>query len=120
MTVEASIATLLQTQADIQAIYNLEFQPWIVKTAAYTATNKNRILADTTVAAFTITLPATPVQGWSVTIADAGGTFDLRALTVAGNGANIMGSAASVALVVKNVATTFVYHNPTRGWVIGK
>lgn len=91
---------------------------WLVKTAAYTAVSKDRILANTSAGAFTITLPASPVAGQEVTISDAGGAFGTYNLTIARNGSNIIGQAQDLALDVSNQTVSLAYYNATRGWVI--
>jgi hypothetical protein len=49
-----------------------------VKTANYTAADKEGILADTSGGAFTVTLPATPATGAQVIVADPTGDWDYR------------------------------------------
>jgi hypothetical protein len=71
---------------------------YIVKTANYTAVAGDKIAADTTGGAFTVTLPATPADGDSVEIIPARGTFATNNLTVARNGENIDGAAANLIL----------------------
>ncbi len=50
----------------------------------------NSYLAGTSASAFTITLPASPIQGDVVTFADAKGTWATNNLTIARNGKNIL------------------------------
>lgn len=92
---------------------------WNVVTSAYTAVNGDRILADTSSAAFTITLPASPSVGQQVTITDAGRSFSTNNLTVNGNGSKILGVAQNLILDVAYQCTTLVYYNSTHGWVFG-
>lgn len=66
---------------------------WQVKTGAYTAVNLDRILADTSGAAFSVTLPATPTTGAEVRFADPGASWATNNLTINGNGNNIDGAA---------------------------
>jgi hypothetical protein len=98
---------------------------YIEKTSAYTAFAGDNILADTSAAAFTITLPAAPVQGDEVTIIDSEGTFGnaSRALTVEPGSKRIMGNTAGDEMVVStsNAAFTLVYSdvdatNSDHGW----
>lgn len=66
---------------------------WLHKDAAYTAQPRERILADTSGAAWTLTLPASPSTGDMVEVQDAAGTWADENLTVDGNGTDIEGAA---------------------------
>src|SRR4051812_46686509 len=55
-------------------------EDFIVKTSAYTASTGDRIAANTTSAAFTITLPASPTAGNRVQIADSHTQFSTHNL----------------------------------------
>jgi hypothetical protein len=74
--------------------------------------------ADTTSAAFTITLPATPAAGAVIGIADYANTFATNNLTVGRNGSNIGGSAINAVLSTNGVSVTFVYVDATQGWIV--
>jgi hypothetical protein len=74
--------------------------------------------ADTTSAAFTITLPATPAAGAVIGIADYANTFATNNLTVGRNGSNIGGVAENATLKVNGVSVTFVYVDATQGWIV--
>ena len=74
--------------------------------------------ADTTSAAFTITLPATPAAGAVVGIADYANTFATNNLTVGRNGSNIGGVAADGKLSTNGLSVTFVYVDATQGWIV--
>jgi hypothetical protein len=62
-----------------------------VKTANYTAADKEGILADTSGGAFTVTLPATPATGAQVIVADPTGDWDTNNLTIGRNGRDDLG-----------------------------
>jgi len=66
---------------------------WSTKTAAYAAIKGDRLLANTSAGAFTITLPSTPSSGDEVWFADPGANWATNNLTVDGNGNNIDGAA---------------------------
>jgi hypothetical protein len=85
---------------------------WSIKTANYTATSGEGIIANTSAGSFIITLPATPVLGSYVTIAD-GADWSINNLTVARNGSTIEGSAADFILDVQQVSVDFVYDGST-------
>jgi hypothetical protein len=74
--------------------------------------------ADTTSAAFTITLPSSPSAGAVVGIADYANTFATNNLTVDRNGSNIGGDAENATLFTNGVSVTFVYVDATQGWIV--
>jgi hypothetical protein len=74
--------------------------------------------ADTTSAAFTITLPSSPSAGAVVGIADYANTFATNNVTVDRNGSNIGGVAENSILAVNGVSVTFVYVDATQGWIV--
>lgn len=83
------------------------------KTTTYTAVSGDNILADTSSASWTLTLPATPTTGNTVQVMDSLGTFGQYPLTVARNGSTIMSAAENMTLDVNGAATTFVYNGTT-------
>ena len=82
-----------------------------VVSTALTAVNGNRYFADTTSAAFTITLPATPSDGTRLIIHDVTGNFATNNLTVDRNGETILGLAENLILDVNNGTTELIYIN---------
>jgi hypothetical protein len=74
--------------------------------------------ADTTSAAFTITLPSSPSAGAVIGIADYANTFATNNLTVDRNGSNIGGVANNADLSTNGVSITFVYVDATQGWIV--
>jgi hypothetical protein len=74
--------------------------------------------ADTTSAAFTITLPSSPAAGAVVGIADYANTFATNNLTVGRNSSNIGGVADDAVLSTNGVSITFVYVDATQGWIV--
>lgn len=70
------------------------FSP-VYKTGAYTAASGEWVNANTTSAAFTVTLPASPAVGAMVRITDAAKTFATNNLTVGRNSQTIDGVAAN-------------------------
>jgi hypothetical protein len=87
-------------------------------TTGFTAVSGVGYFADTTSAAFTITLPATPAAGAVVGIADYANTFATNNVTVARNGSNIGGNASNATLLTNGVSVTFVYVDATQGWIV--
>ena len=90
---------------------------WTRKTGAYTAVSGDKIIADTTGGAFTITLPASPTEGNSVVIGD-GGDWSTNNLTVARNGSNIEGVADDLTLDLGGITVEIVYEDATDGWQV--
>jgi hypothetical protein len=89
-----------------------------VKTANYTAAVGDKVAADTTSAAWTLTLPATPSNGDTVTVLDYAGTFDTNNLTIARNGSNIESLAENMICEVEDAAFTLVFVGSTVGWKV--
>jgi len=92
---------------------------WVaVKTAGFTAVAGEGYFCDTTLTAFTMTLPAGTL-GDEISFIDYAGTFDTYALTIAPNGAEkIQGTAASLTVSVERAANTLVYTDGTQGWLL--
>jgi len=85
-TLANSVANGSVTPAGLSA--SVGANAWLIKTSAYTALAGDRISADTTSGAFTITLPTSPASGTIVTIGDGGNNWTTNALTVRPGGAN--------------------------------
>lgn len=107
-------AAMWQVIADIGGTSGI--QNFITKTTTYTAINRDRILADTSGGAFTITLPASPSVGNAVEFYDPKDTWDTLNLTVARNGSLIHGAAANLVLDVEGDRVLLVYTGSSQGW----
>ena len=88
----------------------------ILKGASYTAVVGEFITA--TAAGITITLPATPTAGDTVTIKDGTGAAATSTFTVARNGSNIAGSATDLIFDKNYAEITMTYINGTIGWSV--
>ena len=86
------------------------------KTTGFTAVSGNGYFCDTTSAAFTVTLPATPAAGDIVAIADYNGTAITNNITVGRNSSDINGSATDLTINANYSAVTLVYVDATSGW----
>jgi hypothetical protein len=86
---------------------------FIAKTANYTASSGQGILADTSGGAFTVTLPASPSTGDQVVVADSGNSFATNRLTVARNSSTIADSAEDLVLDINDVLVDFIYDGST-------
>ena len=90
---------------------------WVVKSAAYTAANGDRILTNTTLGGFIITLPLAPSVGDQVNIKDFAGTCGANNVTVARNGQNIRGSAENLLLDYAYAEVELVFTGASEGWI---
>lgn len=78
--------------ADLQTRLAILERPWTIKTGAYAAISGDRLLADTSAAAFTLTLPASG----TVEVQDRAGTWPTKNLTINPGGGSIRGCAGSL------------------------
>jgi hypothetical protein len=85
---------------------------WSRKTSNYTAVSGDRIIADTSGGAFTVTLPAAPTTGDFVSITD-GANFENNNLTVARNSSTIEGVSDDVFLDIAGTTFDFIYDGTT-------
>ena len=89
---------------------------WTAKTANYTAVAGDRVLADTSGGAWTLTLPASPAVGDEIHILDAAASFDNNNLTVARNSLKIQALTADLTLTTESTGIGLVYMSSTYGW----
>lgn len=87
-----------------------------VQATGFSATAGNIYPCNTTSAAFTVTLPASPNVGDQISVFDYAGTFATNNLTVNPNGKNINGSSSSAILSTNRESVTIVYVDATQGW----
>ena len=86
---------------------------YVAKSANYTLNNNEGVLANTAPGAFTVTLPTSPVVGYQVVVADAGGVFGANALTIARNGSTIANAAEDLVCDINDVSVQLVYSGNT-------
>jgi len=89
-----------------------------IKTSGFTAVSGEGYFCNTTSAAFTVTLPASPSVGDIVSIKDYANTFDTNNLTIGRNGSNIGGSALDSLVSQEGISITLVYADATKGWLV--
>jgi hypothetical protein len=78
-----------------------------------------RYMCNTSGGPFTITLPAAPAEGDTISIFDSAGTFQTNNLTIARNGKNIDGLAEDLVLDVNSIGVDLIYGaNATNGWIL--
>ena len=86
------------------------------KTAGFTAVNGNGYFINTTSAAITVTLPASPSAGNIVAFRDYAQTFNTNNLTIGRNSQPIDGLATDFVVETKGTSVTLVYVDGTQGW----
>lgn len=94
---------------------NIRFNPWVKKTANYAAVVGDRVFADTSAGAFTVTLPASPVQFDTIILTDISESWPSNRLTVARNGKKIENAAEDLLCDV-SAEIVLRYEGETRGW----
>jgi hypothetical protein len=87
------------------------------KTAAFTAVSGNGYFVDTTSAAITVTLPASPSAGDIVAVADYAGTSNTNKITIARNSSKIEGGTDDASIDAVRESKTLIYVDATQGWV---
>ena len=88
-----------------------------VKTTGFTATAGEGYFCNTTSAAFTVTLPASPSAGDIVGIKDYANTADTNNITIGRNGSNIQGTANDYVVNTEGLAIVLLYVDATKGWL---
>jgi len=98
--------------------YNVVSWDTTAKTTAFTAVSGKGYFVDTSSAAITVTLPASPSAGDIVSISDYNGSFGTNNCTVGRNSSNINGEASDWLIRVNDTSITFVYVDATEGWKV--
>jgi hypothetical protein len=88
-----------------------------VQTTSFTAVKGNAYPCNTTSAAFTVTLPATPSAGDQIQLVDYAGTFDTNGLVVNPNGNKLEGATSSLQLSGEREGVILTYIDSTQGWI---
>ena len=112
----AKVANATLTNAKFAGSVGLN--AWQTRTANHTAVAGDRINANTTGGAFTITLPSSPATYAEVTLADHAGTWKTNNLTVGRNSQNINGGAADLICDVSAKQILLRFEGATIGWRI--
>jgi hypothetical protein len=89
-----------------------------VQTTGFTAVAFRAYPCNTTSAAFTVTLPASPSAGDQITLTDYAGTFTTNNLTINPNGGKINGSTSNYAVSQNRGSFQLVYVDSTQGWLV--
>ena len=88
-----------------------------VQTSDFTAVAGNAYPVNTTSAAITVTLPASPTAGQIVQLTDYAGTWLTNNLTISPNGVKINGSTINNILKISRESVALVYIDSTQGWI---
>jgi len=109
--------TINNTTGTIEGLQQqVSWQTGDIKTAAFTAVANEGYFCNTTSAAFTVTLPASPSAGDVIAFKDYADTFDTNNLTLDANGNKIQGSTTNFDISVEGTAAVFLYIDSTQGW----
>ena len=103
------------TASGIEGIVSWDTTP---KTSAFTAVAGNGYFVDTSSAAITVTLPASPSAGDLVAVKDYKLTSQTNNITLARNGSNIQGSANDFLIDTEGRSVTLIYVDSTQGWLV--
>jgi len=108
------------TMLDQGVFENIGAVTWdtTVKTSGFTAVSGNGYFCNTTSAAFTVTLPASPSAGDIVGIKDYANTADTNNITIGRNSSNIQGEAADFIIDTEGRSVLLVYVDATKGWLV--
>ena len=88
-----------------------------VQTSSFTAVAGCAYPINTTSAAITVTLPASPTAGQQIILADYAGTWATNNVTINPNGNKVTGQAANGTLSTNNATCSLVYIDSTKGWI---
>jgi hypothetical protein len=86
------------------------------KTSPFTAVNGSGYFVNTTCAAVTVTLPASPSAGAIIALKDYGNTWQTNNVTLCNNGSKINGVCATAKLSTQGQSVTLIYVDATKGW----
>jgi hypothetical protein len=86
----------------------------------YSAQVNDRILANTAIAAFTITLPSSGslLVNDTIQIIDIGATAGTNNITVGRNGAKIQNVSDDLTIDTNGAIVTLIYSGATYGWIV--
>jgi hypothetical protein len=104
------------TQTGFGQTYSATSYCTTVKTAPFTAVAGKGYFVNTTCGAVTVTLPASPSAGDTVSVADYAGTWGTNNLTICRNLSKIGGDCFNAILGSELKSTSLIYIDATQGW----
>ena len=110
-------STMLVIVDGTNVITGITQKGYVTTTGAYTAVNGDQVIVDTSAAAVTVTLPASPAVGNEVHFLDGKLSFNSNNLTIARNSQPIQGSDSDLTVNTNGQSFTLVYANSTKRWV---
>jgi len=117
-TAGISGGTINNTSGTISGLQGVIEWDTTAKTTGFTAVSNKGYFCNTTSAAFTVTLPASPTAGDVIALKDYANTFDTNNLTLNANGNKIQGATSNFIISVEGANSQFIYVDSTRGWVL--
>ncbi len=111
--------TINNTTGSIEGLQQqVSWQTGSIKTTAFTASANEGYFCNTTSAAFTVTLPASPSAGDVIGLKDYANTFDTNNLTLNPNGNKIQGNTSNFVASDEGLAAILLYVDSTKGWLL--
>jgi hypothetical protein len=86
---------------------------YVYRTSNYSAASNDVVLTDTSGGGFTVILPAAPVLGSTVIVADAASSWGTNNLIVERNGSTIDGAASNLTCDIDGVSVQLIYDGTT-------
>ena len=120
MTISRNISVLAQganTAGALSPSYGGAITWQSVQATGFTAVAGNAYPVNTTSAAITVTLPASPVANNIVQIVDYAGTWATNNVTINPNGNKINSSSSNFVASTNRESIAFVYIDSTQGWI---
>ena len=111
-------STMLVIVDGTNVITGITQKGYVTTTSAYTAVNGDQVIVDTSAAAVTVTLPASPAVGNEVHFLDGKLSFNSNNLTIGRNSSKIHGAEEDLTVAVERAANTLVFTDSTQGWLL--
>lgn len=113
-----SVTLQLATHEYLEQAIPLKIYYTSAATSGNTLTEYRNYTTDTSSAAYSISLPQSPVLGAHIRVIDAAGTWATNNLTVNRNGEKIAGASMDLICNLNFSAVNLIYSGSTVGWVV--